>query len=363
MTRIHQYVTREIVRNVALASAAFCFLFLIFDFFDRIDNIITEDASLWTGCLYFLLKIPFLFNITLPIAMLVGTLFTIGIFAKNAELTAMRAAGLRVAWIARPVLVLAFVLSLLSMLLTETVIPYTNRRVREIYNIDIKEKDKTGTFSRSDFWWRDDDTFYSANMFDSRTNQLLNLSVFEVNEDNKIIERTDATSVQWLGETFGWTMQNVIQHHFHQGQMPDRQQLPSLPLIIDKEPADFYTAKTDPYTMSFLELRHFIQEQTANGIATRGYLADLYAKISFPFVTFFCALIVIPFALRPARSGSMAFSFIAGIIIAFGYFVIHSFSLAMGRAEMWNPLLAAWSANLLMGFVGLVLNLGSESPA
>ena len=92
------------------------------------------------------------------------------------------------------------------------------------------------------------------------------------------------------------------------------------------------------------------------------YMADLYAKISFPFINLVLVLVVLPFALLPARSGSMAPSCLAGLTIGFAYFAVHSFSLALGRAELWPPLLAAWMANLVMAIAGLILNLGTESP-
>ena len=102
MKLLHRYVLQLTLRNFALASIAFTFLFLVFDFFDRIDNVLGENASLEIIAKYFLYKIPVFFNFTIPIAMLVSTMLTFGILSKNSELTAMRAAGLRIFWIARP---------------------------------------------------------------------------------------------------------------------------------------------------------------------------------------------------------------------------------------------------------------------
>jgi lipopolysaccharide export system permease protein len=58
----------------------------------------------------------------------------------------------------------------------------------------------------------------------------------------------------------------------------------------------------------------------------------------------------------------MAFSSLAAIFVAFTYYAVDSFSISMGRAELLPPLLAAWMANILMGIVALVLNLGAEAP-
>ena len=185
------------------------FLFLVFDFFDRIDNFIAAGASPVSVIEYFVFKVPLMLNLMLPVAMLVATMFTLGILSKNSEITAMRASGLTVFWIAKPIYILGIVLSLLSILMNETFVPYASRRVAEIYNIDIRQKDKTGRYSQTDFWWRTKDTFYSVNTFDSRVNTLLGFSIFRLSKDFDVVKRTDADTVEWLKPSLGWQMSDV----------------------------------------------------------------------------------------------------------------------------------------------------------
>lgn len=362
MKVLHHYIQTQLLRNLLLSLLMLVLLFSIFDFFDRIDNILEEDAELLTVLQYFSFKIPLTVSLMLPAAMLVATMFTIGILSKNSEFTAMRASGLTIFWLCRPILVTSLLLSIFTVIFNETVVPYSTRRVREIYNIDIKQKHKRGNYSQTDYWWRSGDSFYSADFFDSRSNSLLDFSEIEVNEDFRIVKRTMSKEVTWLDPSLGWNMQSITKYKFPFESPVETQKLDALPLPIDKSPEALYKSKTDPHTMSFMELRSFIKEQEANGLTVTSYLADLYAKISFPFVIFIVTLAVIPFSLLPARSGSMAGSFLAGLIIAFSYYVVHSMSIAMGRAEFWPPLLAAWMASLVLGAVGFILNLGAESP-
>ncbi|NLF25523.1 MAG: LPS export ABC transporter permease LptG [Deltaproteobacteria bacterium] len=362
MKTIHRYITRELLRNFLLCSMGFCFLFLMLDIFDRLDNLAQEDASMGLVLKYFLFKVPPYFNMTLPVAMLVSTMLTIGLLSKNSEITAMRASGLKISWIARPVLVIGLILSLFSMLLAETVVPYCVRREKEIYNIDIREKHKTGSYSQNDFWWRSGHEFYSVAMFDSRDDTLHGLSKLEIGPGFRINRRTDATRATWVKEGLGWTMFGVTQYLFPRNRQIEINKMKSLALPIAETPPDFYAAETPPASMSFMELRRFIARQIANGVSTAGYYSDLYAKISFPFVVFVSSLLVLPFSLRSARSGSMSVGFVAGIVIGFSYYAVHSFSLALGRAEMCPAWLAAWLANIIMLSIGVVLNLGAESP-
>jgi lipopolysaccharide export system permease protein len=363
MKILHKYIASQLLRNLLVSIFLFVFLFSLIDFFDRIDNVLEEDPDLLIVAQYFLYKIPLTISLMLPVAMLVSTLFTIGLLCKNSEFTAMRASGLPVLWLVRPVFVISFIVSVLSIGFNESVVPHSQRRVREIFNIDIKKKHLRGNYSQKDFWWRDGNTFFSARMFDSRDESLIGLAKIKINNDFVVTDHTTAEKVEWLSPSLGWSMRGVNSYRFTIDGTIEPKHSDAFPLPISDTPADFYDAYTDPYTMSYSQLQAFIGKQEANGLSIIGYLSDLYAKISFPFVTFILTLVAVPFALVPARSGSMASSFLAGIAIGFSYYAVHSLSIALGRAEIWQPLMAAWMANVILGCVGLILNAGAESPS
>ncbi|MCB0354084.1 MAG: LPS export ABC transporter permease LptG [Bdellovibrionales bacterium] len=361
MLILHRYILVQFLKNTLLALLLFVFLFVVFDFFDRIDRIAEGNADVLSVIQYFALKIPLIASLMLPIAVLVSTLFTVGMMSKNSEITAIRASGITIFWLARPILIASLIFSVISIIANETFVPYATRRVSEIYNIDIRQKDEKGAYSQEHFWWRSGNRFSSTDMFDSRTGSLLNYSEFLLDDEFDVLRRTDARKVDYLSEALGWSMKGVKEFTFDGADStPLARSRADAPLPIPQTPRDFYNVKTDPHTMSFLELREFINGQRKNGLSVQGYFADLYAKISFPFVIFIVTMTALPFALLPARTGSLAMSFLSGIVIGFSYYAFHSFSLSLGRAELWPPMVAAWSATILMGLVGFILILGAE---
>ncbi len=364
MKILHRYILIQFLKTFFLCLAGFVFLFLIFDFMDRIDNILSEDVTVGIVLQYFLFKIPMTLNLMLPVAGLVSMLLTFGILSRNSEITAMRAAGIRVLWLAKPVLLTGAIISMFAFTLNETLVPFSQQRVREIYNIDIKQKDKRGGYSGSNLWWREGGQFYSVALFDSRTKSFFGLTQLKIDEkDFSIRYRTDAGKTVWVNKELGWNMEGVTEYDFKDRSNPLVTRQSRLALPIAKQPKDLFDFASDTETMNLSRIRKFIRQQQENGLPVRAYLADMNEKIAFPFVNFIVLLVSLPFALRPARSGSMAGSFLAGMILAFTYYAVHSFSVAMGRAEMYPPLLSAWLANIVLGVVGIVLNLGAESPA
>ncbi len=359
---LHKYIWKSLIRNVLLSNISLVLLFLVFDFFDRIDNILPKDPDFIVVLQYFIFKIPQFFVLSLPIAFVIATLFTYGLLSKNSEMTAMRASGLRISWLARPLILTAFLFSIFNLFCSEVIVPASVRRVKEIYNIDILQKDLQGTYSQNNIWWREDSNFYSIEAFDSRDSSLHTFSMFNIDPNYQVKRRENSPRVDWINPALGWNMQDVQKLDFKQNKIANTIYFDRLPLLIDNQPADFFLDDTEPLAMTFDQLQNYIKEQKENGQKTDDLLPDLYSKLSFPFVILICSLAVLPLAIRPARSGSMAASFIFGVLICFAYFAVHSFSLALGRAELVSPFLSAWMGNLVLSFVALFLYIGAEVP-
>lgn len=362
MQILQRYILTQFLRNLAMVLSLSSILFLIIDFFDRIDLMIADGAAISDILSYFILKLPSILHFTMPISVLVSSWLTLGLMSRYSEIVAMRASGLSLSWLTRPLIVAGLVISLFSLTLNETLIPYCARKASEVYNIDIRKKDQTGTYSKQDFWWRSKDSFFSSRAFDSRTKTLHNLSLFKINQDFQIAERYDARHVNWIDSNLGWSMRDVTRYRFENGKISDKKNSEQLPLPISESPKYFYDVEIDPDQMGYFALKRYMKKLGRDGIVLSNLRADLYSKLAFPFASAVVVLVVIPFGLVSARQGGLGKSFVWAISIAFSYFVINSFSVALGRAELLPAFFAAWLANLLMLGVGLILNWGAESP-
>ena len=90
----------------------------------------------------FLLSVPFLLAMTLPLAVLAATLYAFGQLANDSEITAMRAGGVSTTGMLRPVLAWAIVMVLVTFGFVDQVLPRSNARLRNLY-FDIAKKKPT----------------------------------------------------------------------------------------------------------------------------------------------------------------------------------------------------------------------------
>lgn len=108
MTLLDRYIFKSVLFTCAAAVGVFTFIMVVPNAArDLLAYVLSGQLTLGTSLLLVLLIIPFVATYALPMGMLTGVLLTLGRLSADSEITAMRAAGLGLARIARPVLLLA----------------------------------------------------------------------------------------------------------------------------------------------------------------------------------------------------------------------------------------------------------------
>jgi lipopolysaccharide export system permease protein len=91
---LNRYILSAFARIFGLALAAFAGIYLLVDFFERVDSFIEHKAHLSQYSLYFTNKIPMIVVQVAPMAVLMGVFMSPGRLSRSSELTAMRASGI-----------------------------------------------------------------------------------------------------------------------------------------------------------------------------------------------------------------------------------------------------------------------------
>ena len=360
-TILDRYILRQFLSVLLVCLLAATSLFLVFDLFERMRTFIRSDASFLDAFTYMALKIPLIIHLMTPVAVLIATLLSIGRLSQQSEITAMRACGNSIFRIAKPLFIAGAIISVAMFIMGETLVPWATDSLEEIYNIDIKKKDISGEYTRTNFWYRVDNTFYNINLYDSRTKSLENLSLFQFDDHFTLNRRLDAVQATWSENPLvNWTMSEVVEIGLNDKEGFQVATYPKLPLLIKEKPEDFRSSRRRPETMSYFHLRKYIEKLKAEGVQVTGYLVDCAAKISFPLINLLVILVAFPFALAPARSGSLTIGFICGISIGFLYYIVHAISTSMGSAELIPVIPSAWTANILICCLGCYLMANSE---
>ena len=123
-------------------------------------------------------------------------------------------------------------------------------------------------------------------------------------------------------------------------------------LDLEEKPPDFLKKQWRAEFMSYRDLQKYVNLFKGGAKRTLNSLrVDLYHKISFPLTSFIIILVGAPFALHIRRGGVFA-GIGLGIIISLLYYAFSAIALALGKANILPPLVAAWLGNIVFGAYG-----------
>ena len=96
MRILTRYILKEVLSHAFIGGALFTFVLFMRDLPHLLELVVRNSASLGTVVEIFLLTLPNMFTVTIPMAVLVGILLGLSRLAADSEITAMRASGIGV---------------------------------------------------------------------------------------------------------------------------------------------------------------------------------------------------------------------------------------------------------------------------
>jgi lipopolysaccharide export system permease protein len=353
MTILDRYVTREFIRLFVLVLTLLTSLFLIVEFFERIRMFLSNNASLTQILSYFLFMIPMMISQTLPATALLAALLTFSSLARNSELLAMKANGISLYRTSLPVFIVSLLICIFAFLNSELVTPYSNQKADNIVYVEVQKREPLGTFKQNQLWYRGQSGIYNFRLYDPKLNIIQGITINYMDKNFTLKARIDAERAEWKDNK--WVFYNLLITRFG-AEFPLLEWASSKVIDIPETPADFNLVQKEAEKMGFIELRRYITKLQAEGYDATRYLVDMYGKVAFTLVIIILITIGISFSLiRTERSGGVMQSIGIGIIIGFSYWIVHAFSMSLGRSGSIPPILSAWFANILFGFASVIM--------
>ena len=144
MTLLTRYIFRQFSKNLALILAGFVGIYLLVDFFERIDNFMEKKLPFSLAAKYFICKMPLMMEQLLPVSIMLAGIITIGLLHHNRELLGLQAAGISLKRIIRPVVLAASVFTLFALASSQWLMPATQAKVDRIWYVDVNQVKPSG---------------------------------------------------------------------------------------------------------------------------------------------------------------------------------------------------------------------------
>lgn len=333
------------MRFFCITGISFIALYLIVDFFEKIRMFLSNSASIIQMTSYFLLSIPLIISLILPAAVLLAALLTYSTLSKFSEITAMKANGISLYRLSLPVLIFASIIAVFLFYFSELITPAALQKTEHIVRVDVQKQKNLGFFKQDEIWYHGERAIYNFKMFDVVNYTLRGITINYINPDFTLQMRIDAQRAEWKNGK--WIFFNLLQTHFDSNNSPVLEWSKQKIIDLPEKPNDFKIIQKDAEKMGFFDLRKYVKKIRSEGYDATRYLVDLHGKLAFPFVTLILVIIGISFSLRQERHGGVMQSLGIGIIIGFSYWIVHAFSMSLGRSGILPAILSAWLANII----------------
>ncbi len=307
-----------------------------------------------------LLNLPQVFVMAIPMSVLFSTVMTLNKLSLSSEITVMRACGIGLNRIAKPIFIFAASMSLLTFTINETIVPITNSQSKTLAVWALGQKNIPNgkqNFTFKETKTNEDGSTTMKRLFfvqKCEDNMLKNVSVVDFSDDNKlqIIQsqagKTSPDGWQFLkGAAYTMTKSENILNSVWFAQSTADFGMDVKDKLTEDEATQYNIIALWKYIENNSKKHH---DPKTHSI----FKIELHNKFAFPFTTLVLVLLGVPLAITPPRVRYNR-GFLFSILIIFLYYLLRALSLSLGEEMKITPMLAAWIPNVILFILGSLL--------
>jgi len=367
---LRKMVFREFFGLFFASLAALVMMFILVDFFDRVQKFLGEGGAPVSLLIkYLLYKTPQVLYDIMPFNLPLAALITLGVLNGRRELMAMRAAGIPIRAALRPVFLFAMFIAIVLFAMGESVLPDFNvkQKLTEIKLKQFTKKSDAAVKGKKNFakigtvsgWYRGSRGLYRLKNYSVQDKVIGNLTILEMGKDFKVARRIDAESAQWDRDK--WVGANVVTTDFLPNGEIVKSAQQTMQISIPEKPGDFEIMEKDPKEMGFVDLAEYIDRLEEGGSNMRPFRVDLWAKLSYPLSGLILLTFAVPMGLRGGRGTGVAAGIVLSMVICLSYYEFYAWLLSLGRGGVIAlPAVAAWTAPVIFGIAAIPIYLRSN---
>jgi LPS export ABC transporter permease LptG/LPS export ABC transporter permease LptF len=355
MRIVDRYVIREILPPFVIALLVFTFVLIIPAIIELAEELIAKGVP-WPTILRMMgTLVPSTLALTIPMALLLGTLVAFGRLSADREVMVLMACGMSPFRLLRPVMMLAVVAALVTFWVMVKVTPDANQANREI-TLQVLADRAEGQVRAREFFedfpntvlyvqeipqgggWR---RVLAADMKDPARPVLL------VAESGRMLINRQAHTIEMVLERGARHTTNAEDPAIYESV-----QFEQLILTLDPESVFRTTLPRGEREMTIAELQALVEERRARNEPYHNTVMELHTKFSIPVACLVFAVLGVAFGVSHRKDGKLA-SFVLGVAVIFVYYVIMFTSEAMTKGALMPAWLSRWVPNLLLGAAGV----------
>lgn len=344
-----RYLAGAVLRAVALAWAALGGLMVMFSLLAELGDLGRRDYGFAALLAYVALSAPRRVVEVLPAAALIGSVLGLGALAHAGELTALRAAGVSLAHMARNVLLAAGPLLVVGLVGGEALAPVLEARA-EVLRADAQGKPALrGT--GGGVWHREGGVVLRIGRLEG-ADRIAHVDAWAYDGRGGLAWRVRAAS--GAREAGRWVLHDAERTIVEEGAIRI-EQVPALPVDFVPDPAALVVSRTHPEHLSLPQLHRQTRALEQAGRPADSYRLAMAKKLIAPVTTAVLIVLGLPLVVATSRSQALGQRLLGAIVIGMGFYLLDQL-FAYGALAYGMPLaLSAALPTLLAGAAAAIL--------
>ncbi len=354
MNLLSRYIITQFIRNFLVVTVAFVAIYILVDFFEKIDKFMETGQSIWLVLQFFILSIPFIIDMLGPVLILLAGVISLGVLSHNNELTAMMAGGIHLRTIINPILIGALLLTMLFLAMAQWVLPKTVSTTNTIWYENVKGMVPLGIYRNGRYYYKGKEGFYSFVRPWPKRNVFLDFSYSSWNPEHKLETLVSSKSAEWTSKN-GWLLKkgqiqrNINPNDFHTTLFTEQN------FSFPESPQFFFVPKHQSAELSLTQLFQAMFKQDSESktvIAQTNFYSRLsYTLLGIPLLFMGLPMLMLSYR-KWGKDLSVAIPVSCGM--AFVAWGIWGALQSLAKAGYLSPLIAAVLIHIFFGFTGFV---------
>lgn len=344
-----RYVAKEFTRNFALTLATFVSIYLLIDFFEKIDRLLRAQTGLTIISKYFAAKVPVAAAQVLPAAIVLAVIITFGLLSRHNETIAIKCAGINLIRLLRPILTIAMVLAVVLLVLNLFVNPVLTQRINSIWETKVDKKPVRELIELNNLWYKGDRVILNITDFRKDTRTMGDVRIYVFDARFHLIQFVAARKAQWTGKNWLF-FDGQVQSFGSRGALSG-ETFRSRTIVMTERPEDFANLERKITEMTGTDLYRYIRRLERDGYDSRPYWVELHSRIAMALTPLIVTLIGGGIIFWQEKTNIPA-AIALGIALVFVYWLLFSFLLSLGQLGMLPVLVAAWLTNITFALAG-----------
>ena len=353
---INYILVSELTKYSLLSLLVLVLISIVFTLFDLIPAMSRNNITAQYTLTYLGYLTPQLTYYVTPFAFLVGIMATYHLLSRTNQITALLTSGQGILRLGAPLVPIIPLLMGGLFVLSERILPYTNREQDFRYHQIKGRQIEQATVAFGQKWvYGLNYTIYSYQYAD-RNNHLLNTYAYTLGPDHYQLREMTYAQEAVPHDSQHWHVLSgyrySIDEHLalHAFTTPDA----SLTLQIPEGMEIFRHTVNEATKMNMSDLRNYLNHLTLIGASTTDLRIDLEKKKAFPFTCLTLAIIACPFVLIHTRRHTLT-GIGLGIAIGLSFLAANALLEAIGRKSLLPIWMAVWGAQTLFITLGTYL--------